>query len=146
MLCNQNHFIGTFAQNISPIRILHQGNLYSHCPLFLIFPVPLSLARIHNKVKKSGVLQTFVNKHLLKVSWCLVADVGWLVQFTGVPLVIESLSWEHGVMVGAAVKSETTSAAEFKGRQCTLLVLICYINRKHYNNCSILLVMNFVIF
>lgn len=108
--------------------------------------MPLSLARIHNKVKKSGVLQTFVNKHLLKVSWCLVADVGWGLQFTGVPLVIESLSWEHGVMVGAAVKSETTSAAEFKGRQCTLFVLICYINRKHYNNCSILLVMNFVIF
>lgn len=34
----------------------------------------------------------------------------------GVPLVFESLSWEHGVMVGAAVKSETTSAAEFKGK------------------------------
>jgi len=33
--------------------------------------------------------------------------------------VIESLSWEHGVMLGAAVKSEATSAAEFKGRLCT---------------------------
>jgi len=30
--------------------------------------------------------------------------------------VLESLSWEHGVMVGAAVKSESTAAAEFKGR------------------------------
>jgi len=28
----------------------------------------------------------------------------------------ETLSWEHGVMVGAAVKSETTAAAEFKGK------------------------------
>ena len=43
----------------------------------------------------------------------------------GVPLVFESLSWEHGVMVGAAVKSETTSAAEFKGRQYYLIVQIC---------------------
>lgn len=34
----------------------------------------------------------------------------------GVPLVLESLSWEHGVMVGAAVKSESTAAAEFKGK------------------------------
>jgi len=30
--------------------------------------------------------------------------------------VFESLSWEHGVMVGASVKSESTAAAEFKGR------------------------------
>jgi len=34
----------------------------------------------------------------------------------GVPLVFETLSWAHGVMVGAAVKSETTAAAEFKGK------------------------------
>jgi len=32
--------------------------------------------------------------------------------------VIEALSWEHGVMVGAAVKSESTAAAEFKGGHC----------------------------
>ena len=36
----------------------------------------------------------------------------------------ESLSWEHGVMVGASVKSEATSAAEFKGRWHTLTVQV----------------------
>ncbi|XP_052815220.1 phosphoenolpyruvate carboxykinase [GTP]-like isoform X2 [Mya arenaria] len=35
----------------------------------------------------------------------------------GVPLVFESFGWEHGVMVGACVKSEATAAAEFKGKQ-----------------------------
>lgn len=35
----------------------------------------------------------------------------------GVPLVFETFSWEHGVMVGAAVKSESTAAAEFKGQK-----------------------------
>jgi len=34
----------------------------------------------------------------------------------GVPLVFETFSWEHGVMVGASVKSEATAAAEFKGK------------------------------
>lgn len=34
----------------------------------------------------------------------------------GVPLVFESFSWEHGVTVGACVKSEATAAAEFKGK------------------------------
>ncbi|KAK3086764.1 hypothetical protein FSP39_022948 [Pinctada imbricata] len=35
---------------------------------------------------------------------------------TGVPLVFETLSWEHGVAVGACVKSEATAAAEFTGK------------------------------
>ncbi|ESO98228.1 hypothetical protein LOTGIDRAFT_203707 [Lottia gigantea] len=36
---------------------------------------------------------------------------------TGVPLVLESFSWEHGVMIGACVKSESTAAAEHKGKK-----------------------------
>lgn len=36
---------------------------------------------------------------------------------TGVPLVYQSISWEHGVFLGACVKSEATAAAEHKGRQ-----------------------------
>ena len=38
----------------------------------------------------------------------------------GVPLVLEANSWEHGVMLGAALKSEATAAAEFKGTAMTI--------------------------
>jgi len=33
---------------------------------------------------------------------------------TGIPLVYEALSWQHGVMVGASMRSEATAAAEHK--------------------------------
>uniref|UniRef100_A0A0M3J6G8 phosphoenolpyruvate carboxykinase (GTP) n=1 Tax=Anisakis simplex TaxID=6269 RepID=A0A0M3J6G8_ANISI len=35
----------------------------------------------------------------------------------GVPLVIESFSWQHGIFVGAGIKSEATAAAEHKGKK-----------------------------
>ena len=33
----------------------------------------------------------------------------------GIPLILQSFNWKHGVMLGASLKSEATAAAEFKG-------------------------------
>jgi len=35
----------------------------------------------------------------------------------GVPLIYQATNWEHGVFIGACVKSEATAAAEHKGKQ-----------------------------
>ena len=46
--------------------------------------------------------------------WLLGQDA--LRRPRGVPLVYQAISWQHGVFLGASVKSEATAAAEHKGK------------------------------
>lgn len=62
---------------------------------------------------KYKIILVVLSQTKIQCKYCLMKQI--LLFPPGVPLVFESYSWQHGVMVGACVKSESTAAAEHTG-------------------------------